>query len=169
MITGLWDSPKSILESFIIFFKTRDILSSHILQKWVCPHRNLKSLELRRVGLSGAMAGVWRKRDGVAGNSWQLRRGCCCSVMCWRAISSEHRRSGEAGPRSMSCFLTPLGWVRFVLLRYSTTTSAHTTVIRLVMGLHPFVTDLLVLASGSILPPCPHHPQHRASDIPGTS
>lgn len=58
----------------------------------------------------------------------------------------------------MSCFLTPLGRVRFVLLKYSTATIAHTTAICLIMGLHPSVTDLLVLASGSVLPSCPHHP-----------
>lgn len=160
--------PQISFGGLYYFFKTRNILSSHILQKWVCPHRNLKLLELKRVGLSGAMAGMWRKKDGVTGNCWQLRRGCCCSVMCWRAISSEHRHSGETRPRSTSHFLTPLGRVRFVLLRYSTVTIAYTTVICLIMDLHPSVTDLLVLASGSILPPCPHHPQHRASNIPGT-
>lgn len=93
--------------NFLIISCTRDILISYILQKWMCPKGNLRHWTWGQ----WSFRSFSRSAEKEGWHSWQLRPGCCCSVRCWSGISSEYRHCGEARPRSMSPFLTPLGGV----------------------------------------------------------
>lgn len=148
---------KSILEWFIIYFLTRNRLRSYIFQIWVCPQGKFW-LKLRKWGSFRSLS---RGVEKNGWHSWQHRIWCCCSVMFWGGISSEHRYCGQRRSRSVSPFFILLGKVNYSTLCPAQTQclstfycpySKHTTVICLTLGLYSFMTEFLEFGGVSNLP-----------------
>ena len=157
-------SPKSVLVWFNIYFLTRNILSSYFFQKWVSPQGNLRSRRWDKVGLSGDLAEVEKKRMVFLAS--QNRVLVFCNVLK-RTQLREHRDCGERRSRSVSPFLTPWGSVSYSTICPAQTQwlstfycpySKHTCVICLIWGLYPSKIKLLELRGLSNLPWYPHHP-----------
>lgn len=61
-----------------------------------------RQLQITGVEESGSFRSFHRSAEKEGWHSWQLRPGCCCSVMCWNRISSEYRYCGRQDPGNVT-------------------------------------------------------------------